>query len=533
MRLLTFSCLCFLLKVNYAAKILIFNPIFGFSHVKFVSKLADIIADHGQEVTLFQPFHLALKNLDGIVKNKNIEIINYYPDHYDDLLKLETQTFPDFWDSQLMNNPVLMAFMLPRILGGEFKKTTIQLIKDKEILKKLKDKKFDVAISETFELTGMYMSHFLGVPCIPILSAVRLDIFNEAFGQSSAFGYLTQQGSKLAPDAGFLDRLNDVYRDFFSKMAFRGMAQYQNDVIEKAAGHVVPYWKDLVKEAPVYMTNSNPYLDFAVPTTATIVHIGGITINLEKMNHVDALPEEYEIILKEKETTVLISFGSVIRSYEMPENFKAGLIKVFESLPDVIFIWKYEIDDLEFQKKLPKNVHLKKWVPQPSLLADKRVKLFVTHGGLGSTMEVAYTGKPALMVPIFGDQPMNADMLARHGGAIAYDKFDLVDGKKLTETVRDLVTNPKYEQKAKELLDVLTNQPIDPVMNLMKHLEFAIKFPNLRSQIPEINQVGPIAHYYLDVIVFLIFVSIITAYISFQIVCRILSRILSKKVKSD
>lgn len=30
-----------------------------------------------------------------------------------------------------------------------------ELIKDKEILKKLKDKKFDVAISETFELTGM------------------------------------------------------------------------------------------------------------------------------------------------------------------------------------------------------------------------------------------------------------------------------------------------------------------------------------------------------------------------------------------
>lgn len=120
-----------------------------------------------------------------------------------------------------------------------------------------------------------------------------------------------------------------------------------------------------------------------------------------------------------------------------------GLIKLFESLSDVTFIWKYEKGDVEFQKRLPKNVHLKKWVPQPSLLADKRVKLFVTHGGLGSTTEVAYTGKPALMVPIFGDQPNNADMLARHGGAIAYSKFDLANGEKLANTVKDMVFNPK------------------------------------------------------------------------------------------
>lgn len=30
--------------------------------------------------------------------------------------------------------------------------------------------------------------------------------------------------------------------------------------------------------------------------------------------------------------------------------------------------------------------------------ADKRVSLFVTHGGLGSTTEVAYLGKPAIFV---------------------------------------------------------------------------------------------------------------------------------------
>ncbi|UMM32359.1 hypothetical protein L5515_006185 [Caenorhabditis briggsae] len=136
---------------------------------------------------------------------------------------------------------------------------------------------------------------------------------------------------------------------------------------------------------------------------------------IEKAENVGPLPEEYEKILQERESTFLVSFGSLVRSFEMPENFKAGLIKMFESLPDVTFIWKYEKGDAEFEKRLPKNVHLKKWVPQPALLSDKRMKVFVTHGGLGSTMEIAYTGKPALIFPIFGDQYQNARMLARHG----------------------------------------------------------------------------------------------------------------------
>ncbi|CAP28610.1 Protein CBG08856 [Caenorhabditis briggsae] len=478
--------------------------------------MADVIADHGHNVTLFQPFHIAMKNLDGLVKSKNIEIINYYPDHYEDLQKSEAQTFPVFWDSHLVNNPVLSSFMMPKMLANEFEKTDRQLYLDTNLHAELKSRKFDVAIAETFGAASFFFAHLLELPCIPIYSAVRFEVVNKLFGQPSALGYITRDGSKGAPDAGFLDRLSDVYRKYFDVLGFERIFQYQNELFQKTLGRPVPSWKDLITQSPVFITNSNPYLDFAVPTTATIVHVGGITMDLKKMKNVGPLPEEYEKILQERESTVLISFGSVIRSFQMPDNFKAGLIKMFESLPDVTFIWKYEKDDTEFQKKLPKNVHLKKWVPQPALLADHRVKVFVTHGGLGSTMEIAYTGKPALMVPIFGDQHHNALMLARHGGAVSYDKFDLPDGEKLTRTIKEIITNPKYQEKAQELLEILYNQPIDPKLNLMKHLEFAIQFPNLRSQVPEINQVGLIAHYYLDVVLFLASSSALAFYLLFK-----------------
>lgn len=495
--------------------------------------MANLIADHGHNVTLFQPHHVAMKNTEGLVKNKNIEVLNYYPDHYNELLKIESATFPMFWDSQLMNNPILFAIMMPSVFSKEFEKTAEQVLKDKNLQKTLKSKKFDVAIVETFELTGFYLAHLIGVPSIPIMSAVRFPVFNELFGQPSVLGYLPQIGSKMAPEAGFLDRLNNAYRGFFENIGYDRVVQMHFEFLKKVIGRPVPHWKDLIKQSPVYITNSNQYLDFAIPTTATIVHAGGITIDMKKLKNVGPLPEEYEKILQERESTVLISFGSVVRSYEMPENFKSGIIKMFELLPDITFIWKYEKEDAEFQKRLPKNVYLKKWVPQPALLSDNRLKVFVTHGGLGSTMEVAYTGKPAIFVPIFGDQPQNAQMLARHGGAIAYDKFDLPDGEKLAGVITDMVSNPKYNENAKTLLDVLSNQPIDPKLNFMKHLEFAMNFPTLRSQVPSINHAGLIAHYYLDVLAFLTLSGIITIFLVWKVLRRIFNRIFVKKAKTD
>ncbi|CAO4376709.1 unnamed protein product [Caenorhabditis nigoni] len=524
----------FFLGVSSGKNILIFNPIFGYSHVKFISKMADIIADHGHNVTLFQPFHIVMKNIDGLVKNKNIEIINYYPDHYEELEKVETETFPMFWDSHLMNNPILQAFMMPRYLVSQLQRTAVQLLKDQQMLDELRSKNFDVMISESIEITGFHLAHLLDLPCIPIMSAVRFTIFNELFGQPSALGYVPHIGSNMAPEAGLFDRLNDIFRNVLMLNWMGRMADLQHTFIENAMGRPVPHWRDLIKQSPIYITNSNPYLDFAVPTTATIVHVGGITMDLKQMKHVGKqLPEEYVSILNERESTVLISFGSVIRSFQMPENFKAGLIKMFESLPDVTFIWKYEKDDAEFQRRLPKNVHLKKWVSQPALLADHRVKVFVTHGGLGSTMEVAYSGKPALMIPIFGDQPDNAMMLARHGGAIAYDKFDLENGEKLTRTMKDMVENPKYQEKAQELLEILSNQPIDPKLNLMKHLEFAMQFPKLRSQVPAINHVGFIAHYYLDAVALIAVLGMISVYGTYRLICKLPIRLLSRKAKKE
>ncbi|ULT87320.1 hypothetical protein L3Y34_006844 [Caenorhabditis briggsae] len=439
----------------------VMHQVSDFSCEELVQKYIATVGNHLQQVSN-----------DG-KRAKSVIVINYYPNHYDELVNQATQTFPAFWESYFMNNPVFQTFQLPKTLANDYKRTAVQLMKDQKIQEELRSHKYDVMIVEAFELSGFYVAHLIGIPSIPVISAVRSEPTSELFGQKSVLGFVAREGSRMAPDAGFFERLNDVYRDFLWKKTLNILGDLQYSNIQGAIDRPVPYWKDLVKQSPIFITNSNPYLDFAVPATPAIVNAGGITMDVHRKP--EKLTEDYEMILKERDFTILISFGSVIRSFQMPDHFKYGLIKMFESLPDVTFIWKYENEDSKFQKELPTNVHLKPWVPQTALLSDKRLKLFITHGGLGSTMELAYSGTPALMVPVFADQFQNAAMLSRHGGAVVYDKYDLQDGEKLAGIVKEIIMNPKYKWNAERLLRVLSNQPIDVKENLMKQVDFAIE----------------------------------------------------------
>ncbi|CAI5451230.1 unnamed protein product [Caenorhabditis angaria] len=152
-------------------------------------------------------------------------------------------------------------------------------------------------------------------------------------------------------------------------------------------------------------------------------------------------------------------------------------------------------------------------MPQSALLADKRVKLFITHGGLASTMEVAYSGKPALVVPLFSDQFHNGMMLSRHKGAITYDKYELANPTKLIANVRQILETPSFLENAELLAKVLHNQPIQPKQLLLSHMEFAAKFPNLKSLVPENNFNNLIAFYYLDAYLVILGFSIYIIYL--------------------
>ena len=77
------------------------------------------------------------------------------------------------------------------------------------------------------------------------------------------------------------------------------------------------------------------------------------------------------------------------------------------------------------------------------------------HGGIGSTIEVAHSGKPAIVVvvklvdwknfifqiPIQGDQRRNSAALRKHKVALTLYKEDLGDKDKLISAVVEILGN--------------------------------------------------------------------------------------------
>ncbi|CAK0814930.1 unnamed protein product [Prorocentrum cordatum] len=75
-------------------------------------------------------------------------------------------------------------------------------------------------------------------------------------------------------------------------------------------------------------------------------------------------------------------------------------------------------DALEALPEPPSNMVVCKSVPQVDLLP--LCDAFVTHGGANSVHEALSFGVPLCVVPIFGDQPTNADTIARIGAGVSF-----------------------------------------------------------------------------------------------------------------
>jgi UDP:flavonoid glycosyltransferase YjiC (YdhE family) len=97
---------------------------------------------------------------------------------------------------------------------------------------------------------------------------------------------------------------------------------------------------------------------------------------------------------------------------------------------------------------LPSNVRIERYIPQT--LVFSRCDVVVCHGGSGSVMAAMTHGLPLVLVPIGADQPRNASRCADLGVAHVLDEGTL-DPAVARAAVRDVLDNPRYRQRAKEL----------------------------------------------------------------------------------
>ncbi|VDM78033.1 unnamed protein product [Strongylus vulgaris] len=155
--------------------------------------------------------------------------------------------------------------------------------------------------------------------------------------------------------------------------------------------------------------------------------------------------------------------------------------------------------------------------------ADSRLTAFVTHGGLGSITELAYQGKPAVIIPLFAEQPRNARMLAKHGTGIVLSKHDLSSPEKLKNALHEIINDASYAENARRLSQMLINQPINPKLLLLRHCEFAARFGRLPNLDPYGRKLSFVQYFLIDVLFAVVIIALIVVYLIVKIFGKCIS----------
>jgi UDP:flavonoid glycosyltransferase YjiC (YdhE family) len=150
---------------------------------------------------------------------------------------------------------------------------------------------------------------------------------------------------------------------------------------------------------------------------------------------------------------VYVSFGTVAPTLPFFPPLIAGVLSALGELPVRALLTIGDATDPASLPTPPGNVHVERWVPQADALAQAKAALI--HGGFGSALGAMCAGVPAVVIPLFADQPINAARVAALGAGIALEGGPPAAAGRppaeLVAAVRRLLDEPGFGEAARSL----------------------------------------------------------------------------------
>ncbi|CAL8084392.1 unnamed protein product [Orchesella dallaii] len=323
--------------------------------------------------------------------------------------------------------------------------------------------------------------------------------------------------SSITPNVmlGYPPEMN-FYQRFFNlgmdTVVQQYMSLYYEPVMEKIyrdnLGQDIPSINEIYSNASLVLSNGHFSLSPPKPYFPDVIDVGGIHSRPAK-----PIPKDLEdFISKGKDGFILFSMGSAIRGDMMPDSKRKMILDVFSKLKQQV-LWKWESETMP---DLPKNVKLAKWLPQQDLLGHKDIKMFITHCGGGSTEEAIYHGVPLIGIPMFADQPQNADLARGHGLIVQLDWNDLAE-ENFKGAIQTILNDPTYTNNAKKLSALFKDRPKDPLELGVYWIEYVLRHngaPHLRSVGRKLNA---LQYHSVDVIAAYVAIVVTTLYLVFSL----------------
>lgn len=161
-----------------------------------------------------------------------------------------------------------------------------------------------------------------------------------------------------------------------------------------------------------------------------------------------------------------------------------------------------------------------------------KVKVFITHGGLLSGTEAIYHGKPLVVIPIFGDQKMNAMRTVTNGYGVRVDYSNLTETS-FSWALNEILSNSKYTVRVNELSQRFRDKPQHPVDLAKFYVEYVLRHKGA----PFMNSSSTYLNYFelnnLDVYAIFGSVVFLFVFVVFKLVKTLLRILTGNKQKRD
>ncbi|XP_016968570.1 LOW QUALITY PROTEIN: UDP-glycosyltransferase UGT5 [Drosophila biarmipes] len=352
------------------------------------------------------------------------------------------------------------------------------------------DNRFDLVIvgyfMNSFQLA---LAHKLKVPLVVALSNPP-SFLGGVLGNPNEVSYVpamhltAESGTPMSFGKRLVNLLGSLaQRLFFLVIEYSNARTYREIYGEDPT---LPSYGDLNKNISLIFFASHGISEGPIrPNVPAVIEVGGIQVK----DQPDTLPQNMEEFLKEApHGAILLSLGSNLKKENLKPETVQKMFNVVSKLKQKV-IWKW--DDLQNFPGTSKNILYSEWVPQDDILAHPNITLFITHAGKGGLTEAQYHGKPMLALPVFGDQPSNADVMVKQGFGLMQSLLTLEEDS-FHRGIQELLENPKYSDAVRSFSSLYRDRPRSARQTFVYWVEYVIRYhgaPHLQSPVVHMNYI--------------------------------------------
>ncbi|EDW96877.1 UDP-glucosyltransferase 2 [Drosophila yakuba] len=500
-----------LLGQSWGYSYLMISPTASKSHYTVVFALAKGLAAAGHEVTLISSFPLKkpIKNIIDVDTPSIITVMGVYK-------------------ARILENakkPVILRYPRISLMGLDLTETLLKEPSVQELLKQ--NRTFDGVICETFMNDAHYgfAEHF-GAPLIALSSLGATGWTSDLVGTPSPPSYVPHNLLRFGDRMNFWERAQNlgfqIYEFIYENLI--NLPRHEALYRKYFPNNKKDFYR-MRKDTSLVLLNNHVSISNPRPYSPNMIEVGGMHVNRKAPK---PLPKNIRKFIEEAEHGVIyFSLGSNLNSKDLPKKKRKAIVETLRGLKYRV-IWKYEEET--FVDK-PENVFISHWLPQDDILAHEKVIAFITHGGLLSTMESIYHGKPVVGIPFFGDQFMNMARAEQMGYGITV-KYAQLTASLFRSAIDRITGDPGYTERVKVISNQYRDQletPLERAVYWVEHVTRHKGAKYLRSASQDLNF---IQYHNLDVLAAFVSVIGLTVIFIFLLVRFLVSSIRGRFLKS-